>query len=331
MTLVFEPAAEDPRPIAQAQTGVLERSHSREDWDNQWYGPARFKYQMVRSYEEAVAALVEQGAGAKILAGGQSLVPMMNLRLACPTALIDLNGVVSARAMVEGDHLVLSAMCRYSSVLCSPFVRTLSPLLAEAVTHVGNVRVRNRGTLGGSLAHGQATAELGAVVLALGGEIVALGPHGSRVICARDFFLGRLRTSLRSDEVVTALRLPLGSQRRGWAFKEMTRRRGNPAIVGVAVSLELAPGNDVIASVGVGLIGVADRPICAAETVVSSLAGQSPTAEVLETAAAEVAEATSPGSDVHASGEYRRRLTRVLTRRALSEALISAGGRVIGA
>jgi CO/xanthine dehydrogenase FAD-binding subunit len=328
MTVMFGPTTHDLMPISKAP-GSLEGELARQaagDWERRWYRPARFEYQMVHSYEEAVAALVEHGPEAKIIAGGQSLVPMMNLRLLRPTALIDLNGIGSSQPHLDGGRLVLPAMSRYSAVLASPMVRSESPLLAAAVAHVGNVRVRNRGTLGGSLAHGQPTAELGAVILALEGDVVAYGPQGSRVIRAEDFFLGLLKTSLRPDEVVTALRLPLSRPRRGWSFQEISRRSGNPAIVGVAASLELAPGDDVVASLGIGLIGVADRPVAGHKGVTSSLVGKSPSAEQLEGVAAAVAAATCPESDVHASGEYRRRLVKVLTRRALTEALLGARG-----
>ena len=292
------------------------------------HGASLFEYVKVGSYAEAVAALREHGDGAKIIAGGQSLVPMMNLRVVRPTVLIDVNAIGHQPVRLECDRLVLPAMTRYSEVLASDLVRSQSPLLAAAAAHVGNVRVRNRGTLGGSLAHGQATAEIAAVALALGAEITVHGSEGDRVIRSEDFFLGYLTTSLAPDEVVTGLRLPLMGRRRGWSFHELTRRGGWSAVVGVAASVELAPSEDAVRSVRVGLIGVADRPVLGQPTVTSSLVGRVPSAAQLDAVACAVAAATYPIDDVQASGSYRRRLARVLTRRALTEALLGAGGRV---
>jgi CO/xanthine dehydrogenase FAD-binding subunit len=295
------------------------------------HGGSGFEYVKVTSYAEAVAALVEHGDGARIIAGGQSLVPMMNLRLVRPTVLIDVNGIAPERPYLDCDQLVLPAMTRYSEVLASPMVRSHSPLLASAVTHVGNVRVRNRGTIGGSLAHGQSTAEIAVVALALGGEITAYGPAGSRVIRSEDFFLGYLTTSLEPEEVVTALRLPVAGRRRGWSFHELARRSGCPAIVGVAATVELEPGADLVTGLKVGLLGVADRPVIGAPSATSRLIGQVPSAAQLDSVACAVGAATCPMDDAQASGTYRRRLVRVLTRRALTEALLGAGGRVAAA
>jgi CO/xanthine dehydrogenase FAD-binding subunit len=290
----------------------------------------RFEYVLVRTYDEAVHSLKAFGKGAKVIAGGQSLVPMMNLRLVKPTVLIDLNGIGAERPYVERDHLVVPAMTHYSAVLVSDLVRSKSPLVAEAVAHVGNVRVRNRGTLGGSLAQGEATAEIGAVSLALEGEILTWGPQGCRAIRCEDFFLGDLRTSLEPAEVITALRLPLTGTRRGWSFQEMARRSGGVAVVGVAANVELA-GDNSVRAVRVGLIGVADRPILGQPIATSSLLGQIPSVAHVDAVAAAVAAATCPVTDVLASGSYRRRLARVLTRRALIEALLRAGARIADA
>jgi carbon-monoxide dehydrogenase medium subunit len=291
-------------------------------------GDSGFKYLKVESYLEAVAALVEHGDGASIIAGGQSLVPMMNLRLVRPTVLIDVNGIEPEPPHLDCGQLVLPAMTRYSEVLASPLVSRLSPLLATAVTHVGNVRVRNRGTIGGSLAHGQSTAEVAAVALALGGEITVFGPAGFRSIASEDFFLSYLTTCLEPNEVVTALRLPIVGQRRGWSFHELSRRSDSPGVVAVAATVELEPGLDAVRGLKVGLLGVADRPLTGAPAAMSSLIGQIPSAAHLDSVASKVAAATCPMDDVQASGTYRRRVLRVLVRRALTEALLGAGGRV---
>jgi len=315
MTVTFGPTVDElaPRPPAP------ENGRRRD---------AAFEYVRVGSYDEAVEALEHYGARAKVLAGGQSLVPMMNLRLVRPGVLIDINGIDAGQPYFELDRLVLPAMTRYCEVLASPTVSAGSPLLAAAVSRVGNVRVRNRGTLGGSLAQGEATAELGAVMLALGSEIIVYGPRGYRTIAAEDFFLGYLTTSLQPEEVITGLCLPLARPRRGWSFHEMSRRSGSSAIVGVAANVELAPDGGEISSARLGLIGVADRPVVGSFEAVSSLEGEVPTLAQLDAVAFAVAAATCPVDDVQASGSYRRRMVRVLARRALNEAVLRAGGRV---
>ena len=242
MTAMFDSAVDKATPMPSVP-GALEDACGRvvlDDWERRWYGEPRFKYELVRSYEEAVFALREHGEGAKALAGGQSLVPLMNLRLLRPSALIDLNGIAAVAPRVEGGRLLLSAMTRYSEVLFSELARCQTPLLTAAIAYVGNVRVRNRGTLGGALAHGQATSELAAVVLALGGEILAYGPAGARVIDAEEFFVGHLKTDLRPEEVVTGLRLEVAQPRQGWSFKELARRSGAEAVAGVAANVTLS-------------------------------------------------------------------------------------------
>ncbi len=218
----------------------------------------------------------EHGEGARALAGGQSLVPLMNLRVLRPAALIDLNGIPAVAPRVEGGRLSLSAMTRYSEALNSELARCHTPLLTSAIAHVGNVRVRNRGTLGGALAHGQATSELAAVVLALGGEVLAYGPGGARVIDTEEFFLGHLRTALRPAEVVTGLRLEAVQPGQGWSFQELARRRGSEAVAGVAANLTLSSRRDAIDGVRLGLIGVDDRPVAGDRAVLSSLRRSDP-------------------------------------------------------
>jgi CO/xanthine dehydrogenase FAD-binding subunit len=333
MTLTFGREAEAPTPMSAVSSpspGVHTARASR-GGEPRRHGDAGFDYVRVHSYDQAVAALTEYGEGAKVIAGGQSLVPMVNLRLVRPTVLIDVNGIDPERPYVEYDHLVIPAMTRHSQLLASPVVQSHCPLLAQAVAHVGNVRVRNRGTLGGSLAQGEATAEIGAVALALDGEITAYGPQGHRIMRSEDFFLGFLTTALGLEELVTGLRLPLAGPKRGWSFHEMTRRVGGMAIVGVAATVELAPDAEVVRSVRVSLIGVAERPVIGEPGATSSLLGEVPSAAHLDAVAAAVAAATRPRDDVLASGSYRSRLARVLTRRALTEALLGAGGRIAAA
>jgi CO/xanthine dehydrogenase FAD-binding subunit len=298
-----------------------------DDWERRWYGEPRFKYELVRSYEEAVFALREHGAGAKALAGGQSLVPLMNLHVLRPSALIDLNGIAAIAPQVEGGRLLLSAMTRYSQVLVSELARCQTPLLTAAIAYVGNVRVRNRGTIGGALAHGQATSELAAVALALGGEILTYGPTGARLIDAKEFFVGHLKTGLRPEEVVTGLRLEVAQSRQGSSFRELARRSGAEAIAGVAANVTLSPERDVISGVRLGLIGVDERPIAGDRTILSSLLGRIPTPAEIDEVASEVAARTAPVTDSQSSASYRRRVVRVLIRRALTEALQRAEER----
>ena len=329
MTTKFEAVVDRATPMPSLP-GAHEDGHDRsvpDDWERRWYGEPRFNYELVRSYEEAVFALREHGEGAKALAGGQSLVPLMNLRVVRPSALIDLNGIVAVAPRVEAGRLSLSAMTRYSQVLFSELARCQAPLLASALAHVGNVRVRNRGTLGGALAHGQATSELAAVALALGGEILACGPAGTRPIDAEEFFLGHLKTDLRREEVVTGLRLEVAQPRQGWSFKELARRRGAEAVAGVAAIVTLSSRGDAIGGVRLGLIGVDDRPVAGDRTVLSSLIGRIPAPGEIDEVAAAVAARTAPVSDWQATAAYRLRLVRVLVRRALTEALQRAEER----
>ena len=329
MTAMFESGVDKAMPMPSAP-GALEDTHARvvlDDWERRWYGEPRFKYELVRSYEEAVFALREHGEGAKALAGGQSLVPLMNLRLLRPSALIDLNGIVAIAPQVEGGRLSLSAMTRYSQVLLSELVRCQTPLLTAAIAYVGNVRVRNRGTIGGALAHGQATSELAAVALALGGEILAYGPTGTRLIDAEEFFVGHLKTDLRPEEVVTGVRLEVAQSRQGSSFTELARRSGAEAIAGVAANVTLSPERDVIGGVRLGLIGVDERPVAGDRTMLSSLLGRIPTPAEIDDVAAEVTARTAPVTDSQSTASYRRRLVRVLIRRALTEALQRAEER----
>ena len=331
MTAMFDSAVDKPTPIPSAP-GALEGAYGRavlDDWERRWYGGPRFNYELARSYEEAVVALREHGTGAKVIAGGQSLVPLMNLRVLRPSALIDLNGIASVAPRVEDGRLWLSAMTRYSEALLSELVGCRAPLLAAAVAFVGNVRVRNRGTLGGALAQGQATSELAAVVLALGGEVLAYGAGGTRLIEAEDFFVGHLKTDLRPGEVITGLRLAVAQPRQGWSFKELARRSGAEAVAGVAANVVLSPERDVIGGVRLGLIGADDRPVAGDRTVLSSLIGRIPTPSEIDEVAAELSRRTAPVTDWQATASYRRRLVRVLVGRALTEALRRAEERAL--
>ena len=274
-----------------------------------------FDYVAAGSYDEAVRLLAENGDEAKILAGGQSLMPMLNLRLAHPGLLIDINPADQRGPSITREMLRLPALTRHRVLLEHDLVRQHCPLLAEAVRHVGNVRVRNRGTIAGSLAHADPTSEIGCCALATGARVVVRGPAGNgqseRTVPASDLFAGYWSTTLDPAEIITDVLIPAARPRQGWSFQEMVRRTSDFAIVAVGVIFNLAERSGAPASATVALAGVADRVVLAD----SELVDDDP-----EQTAARIADTLDPPDDVHASGAYRRRLVRVLTARALREA-----------
>ena len=288
---------------------------------------APFDYVTAGSYEEAATLLHEHGEDAKLLAGGQSLMPMLNLRLARPSVLIDINGADQRAPTVDGDMLRLPALTRHRTLAEHGLVRRHCPMLAGAVRHLGNTRVRNRGTIGGSLAHADPTAEIGACTLAVGARAVVRSPSGERTVPVRDLFITYLTTALEQPEVITDVLVPVDRPRQGWAFQEMVRRTSDFAIVAVAVRLELEEDADVIRTAQVALAGVADRVVLADPGLLAGLPGTGAEEPALAQSASALAESLDPPSDVHASSEYRRRLVRVLSARALREAF----GRATGA
>lgn len=285
---------------------------------------AAFDYVTADSYDGAVECLAEHGDDAKVLAGGQSLMPMLNLRLARPGLLVDINGIGSGPPSVADGMLRLPALTRHRVLLEHPLVREHCPLLADAIWHVGNVRVRNRGTVGGSLAHADATSELGACALATGAHVTARGPDGDRTLPASDLFAGYWSTSLDETEIITELAVPTASPRQGWSFQEMVRRTSDFAIVAVAAVVDLDERSGGISKARVALAGVADRVVLADTALTGELAGT--TSENADAVAAAIADSTEPPTDVHASGDYRRRLVRVLAARAIREACARATG-----
>lgn len=279
-----------------------------------------FEYQRAETWEDAVELLGIWDGEAKILAGGQSLIPMLNLRLAFPEALIDINPISAAEPHLDGGHLVIDANMRHSAVAKSPLVRKYAPLLAHAIQFIGNVRVRNRGTFGGSLAHADPTAEIPAVTLALGGEVVVLGPKGKRTVSADDFFVTYLTTAIEPDELVVGVRLPVAEDAR-WGFHEVVRRYSDFATVSVtAVARPGANSPDLRVVLG----GVADRPIVVDPDLLEPATNAPGDVVRAREAADAVAFSLDPDSDLHATATYRRRLVSVHTRRLLHEVL--AGG-----
>jgi len=270
--------------------------------------PAAFDYQRADSAEQAIALLTEHGDEAKLLAGGHSLLPLMKLRLASPSVLIDVGRLTDLSYVRDGgDHIAIGALTRHRDLEISDLLQAEVPILAHAAGHVGDPQVRHRGTIGGSIAHADPASDLPAVVLALGGTMVAQGPNGTREIASSDFYQGFLESALEPDELLTEIRVPkVGGA--GWSFQKFNRRAQDWAIVGVA----LVRNNG---SSGVGLVNMGSTPIFAQGVVDAMVAGAS-----AADAAAHAADDAEPQSDINASVEYRTHLAQVLVRRAISEA-----------
>ncbi len=283
--------------------------------------PAPFAYHRPATLDEALALLAEHGGEAKPLAGGQSLIPAMNFRLARPAVLVDLNRVAELGYVRAGrDGLQIGAMTRQRAVERSDAVRSVAPLLAEAMPFIAHPQIRNRGTVGGSLAHADPAAELPAVMLALEARFRARGPQGERWIPAGEFFTGILETALGPDELLLEVVVPKSPARTGYAFAELARRRGDYALVGVAARVTLDRRGRCQAA-RITLFSVGDGPVLAAAAA-AMLDGQEPSPEAMRAAADAAAQRDiDPPSDIHASAAYRRRLAAVLTRRALARAV----------
>jgi carbon-monoxide dehydrogenase medium subunit len=281
--------------------------------------PAAFEYFQPQSVDEALALLAEHGADAKPLAGGQSLIPAMNFRLATPSVLIDLNALDELAYISDGDALRVGGMTRQRVVERSGVVARKAPLLAETMPFIAHAAIRTRGTVGGSLAHADPAAELPAVMLALNARLTAQSRTGSRSIPADDFFVGLFATALQPGELLTAIEIPKTGERTGYAFQEISRRHGDFALVGVAATVAL----DTIgrcANARIALFSVGDRPMLAGHAA-TVLKGQAPSTDAIAAAADAAAhQDIDPPSDIHASATYRRQLANVLTRRVLTHA-----------
>jgi carbon-monoxide dehydrogenase medium subunit len=287
--------------------------------------PPAFDYVAVTSTEEALAELARHGDDAKLLAGGQSLMPILNMRLAAPGRLVDLNRVGSLSYISErGDGVAIGAMTRQRVVERSPLVAERVPLLAAALPWVGHTPIRNRGTVGGSLAHADPAAELPGVAVCLDARFTIRGPAGERRIGAGDFFRGYLATAVGPAELLTEVWFPARPPGSGWAWIEFARRHGDYALVGVAAMVRL--DGSVVREARLALIGVGAVPAraFAAERIV---AGAPLSRESMAAAAESVRRSIEPDADVHASAAYRRHLAGVLAVRALSAAADDARAR----
>jgi CO/xanthine dehydrogenase FAD-binding subunit len=280
--------------------------------------PAAFEYHRPRKIEDALLLLTKFGQEGKILAGGQSLMPLMNFRLAQPAHLVDINFIDGLDYIKsENGSIKIGCLVRQSRLLNAPLIRQRCPLLAEALAQVGYEQTRNRGTLCGSLAHADPAAELPAVLVALDGVITVRNGIATRAIAARDFFVSYLTTALSSDEIIVEASIPETPSQAGSSFVEFARRFGDFAIVGVAALLALK--KDQISYARMALIGVGDKPWRDRE-LEERLVGGKASAELFDRIGSDVAARIDPGSDIHGSESYRRSLARVLTRRALAEA-----------
>ncbi len=276
--------------------------------------PASVEYLRPSTVDEAVTALADTGEDAKVLAGGQSLVPLLRLRLAAPALLVDLGGIADLRGIREdGDDLVVGAMTTYATVLRDPLVGRYAPLLAQATATVADRQVRHLGTIGGSLSHADPAGDLPAVALALSAMIEIVGPDGRRTVPAAEFFVDYLTTALGPGEVLTAVRLP---KYEGWTshYEKFSRVAQAWALVGVAALVRRDNGG--IAEARVALTNMAPTPV-RATAVEAALGGASAEPHAVAAAAARAAEGTSPSDDLSASAGYRRHLATVLTERAV--------------
>ena len=279
--------------------------------------PVAFDYEVAESVDHAIQLLGQHGEDSKLIAGGHSLIPIMRLRLAAPSVLIDLDRLEDLRYVRdEGDHLAIGALTRHRDVLNNELVQEHCGIVGYTAGLLGDPSVQHRGTIGGTLAHGDPAGDMPAVISALEGTLVIQGPNGERTVPASDFFQDYLFTDLEPDEVVTEVRVPKLDQNTGWSYKKFSRRSQDWAIVGVAAVVDKSNGN--IDSARIGLTSMGSTPI-RASTVEEALSGASP--DGIAEAAESAAEGTAPSGDDAASAEFRKHLARVWTRRAVEEAL----------
>ncbi|MGO9911646.1 MAG: FAD binding domain-containing protein [Acidimicrobiales bacterium] len=277
--------------------------------------PAPFEYARAESLDEALSLLVEHGDEAKLLAGGHSLLPLMKLRLATPSVLVDIGRIEELKYVRdEGDVVAIGALTTHHDLARNSLLARHVPVLAHVAGQVGDPQVRHRGTIGGSIAHGDAASDLPAAVLALGGTYVVAGPKGRREIPASDFHLGFLETALEPDEALTEIRVGKWGGG-GWGFEKLTKRAQDWAIVGVVAVRREVPDGETGSGIGVALVNMASVPVRAASTESALAEGAS-----IEEAALLADADCEPASDVNASVVYRRHLARVLVRRALEQA-----------
>ena len=281
--------------------------------------PAAFDYERAESVDHAIDLLGQHGEDAKLLAGGHSLLPLMRLRLARPSVLVDIDRLSDLEYVRDaGDHIAIGALTRMCDLALDPVLAQHNPLVAGAAGEVGDPQVRHRATIGGCAAHGDPASDPTTALLALDAEIVAKGPSGERVIPATDFFTSFLETALQPAEVLTEIRVPKLAPGTGWSYQKFHRRAIDWAIVGVAATVERENGS--IRSARVGLTNMGMTPL-RASAVEAALVGSPASAEAIASVAENAPEGTSPPSDTNGTAEYRREMSKVFVRRALQEAL----------
>lgn len=282
--------------------------------------PPPFDYVVARSVADATAALTRYGGDAKLLAGGQSLMPMLNFRMLAPRALIDINRIETLNGVAElasTDEIHIGASTRHCLLQTHALVRTHCPIICTAMDYVAHVAIRNRGTIGGSLCHADPAAELPMVMRLLDATFDVAGTQGERAIPASEFFSGPLETTLGEHELLTRVRINRLPTHHGWGFAEVARRAGDFAIAAAGALIEPHAGR--IRRAQIALTGLGPKPV-RAEVAESMLAGERPTPALFDAAADAVRAVVTPESDVHASADYRRHLAGVLARRVLREA-----------
>lgn len=286
--------------------------------------PAPFRYVVARDVQQAVSLLAQAGGEAKVIAGGQSLMPMLNFRLVKPGLLVDINRIPGLDRVEERDDcLSIGALVRHRVTASHPVIEARFPLIRQAMNHVAHHTIRNRGTFVGSVCHADPAAEMPMIALLLDATIIAQSVRGERPIPASEFFVGPLMTALDSDELVTRLEIPFAAPGAGWGFAEFSRREGDFALASVAATVDR--GSDGAAGrVRIGMMGIGDMPMRAraAEDV---LTGSDFSDSVITAAIEAIQSGISPNTDLHASAEYRRHLAGVLANRVLREAWARSG------
>jgi carbon-monoxide dehydrogenase medium subunit len=278
-----------------------------------------FDYACPATLPEAIALLSTHNGDAKVLAGGQSLVPILAFRLTAPKLLVDLRKLPELRTIkIAEDGVALGAMVRWCDIESDARLRTTHPLLVAAVAHVAHYQIRNRGTVGGSIAHADPAAEMPGIAITCEAEIVVMGKVGARTIKAADFFQGALTTALKADEIIVEIRLPQWPAGRRWGFQEFARRRGDFALAAAALFYDTDEAGKAM-NAHVGVIGVADRPV-RLPSVEAVLNGTIVDAATIAKAEAATIAAVNPDSDIHASGAYRKALAGTMVERALKMA-----------
>lgn len=286
--------------------------------------PAAFDYVVPQTLDEAVRALAAHGEDAKILAGGQSLLPLLKQRLVQPKLLIDLAEMSALKGIgQQDDKIVIGALTTHYQIESSELLKKKCPLLPQTARAIGDVQVRNRGTIGGSLSHADPAADWPAAILALGAELTLRGPKGERRIGAEEFFLGAMATAIEPTEILTEICVPVVSRRAGSAYQKMAQRASGFAIVGVAVSLKMA-AQGICEDIRIGVTGLSDKAF-RAHPVEERLRGNKLVARLIEASAAIVADGVDPLEDLQAGAQFRAHLARVYAARAIQEAAKAIG------